>query len=290
MSYSLGKFADRIGNLGRPLPDPFPIYGDPTRRYKFRYGEVSMLAGKPGSFKSITALNWLAGWAGNGLGIMYFSADSGEAIVASRMTSIITGRSAEEIDRRFSMRENLDEFSGQLDWLDRLVMFEYRQFDIDKIVKRIRGYSDIHGRSPDVIFVDNLINFVDRPDDYGDMIVLLRELDAVAREYKSHICVLHHAKFGEKKKDEDIGRAPADHEIAGKVTQIPRIAFTSGAIGTQIQVACVKSTNGPQDPFAMNPMSFRIDDSLRVIDQNRMSNVPGLNQSNLHTGTYNGQR
>ena len=249
-----------------------------------------MLAGKPGSFKSITALNWLVHWAGNGLGVLYFSADSGEAIVASRLTSIVTGQSAEEIDRRFAHRENLGEFADQIQWLDRLVAFEYRQFDIDAIVKRIRGYSDVHGRSPDVIFVDNLINFVDRPDDYGDMIVLCRELDSVAREFKSHVCILHHAKFNEKKKDEDPGRAPADHEIAGKVTQIPRIAFTSGAMGMNVNVACVKHTNGPQDPYAMNPMSFRIGPDLRVHDTNRLSNTPGLSQQNLYAGTYNGQR
>src|ERR1035438_3939122 len=53
--YSLRKFNGRTGNIGQALPDVFPSFA--LARITFRQGATSMIAGPPGSFKSVTALN-----------------------------------------------------------------------------------------------------------------------------------------------------------------------------------------------------------------------------------------
>jgi KaiC/GvpD/RAD55 family RecA-like ATPase len=220
-----------------------------------------MIAGKPGSYKSVLALNMLLFWANQGLEILHFSADSDEQTVLRRVSSIITGDDAEDVEKAF-IANDAARYANSLGPVE-YVRFVYRQMEMEAIYNQVECFESMYGAYPNIIFFDNLIDFVERPDDWGGMLLFTKDVDALARETKSHVVILHHAK---RREDQDMGKAPADWEIQGKVTQIPRMVLTMGAVQDNVRIACVKNTNGPQDPQAYNPVRFRVRNSLQMID------------------------
>lgn len=222
-----------------------------------------MLAGKPGAGKSIFALNMLDRWARENVPIMYFSADSDEYTVARRLGGIISGLPTDRIEQ-LKPRELgaiLD-----VDYL-RHIRFEYRTQSRDEtaadfIAERMAAYEQMYGAFPSVVFVDNLINYSPSSQDWGAMIDLLNELNSLALETMSHICVLHHASRGYGNSSDPV---PVQ-AIQGKVDQIPRLVLTIAASGNMRAVACVKNTNGPQHPDADKFMQFEVEPSLFMRD------------------------
>jgi RecA-family ATPase len=258
--FSLAKFHTRAGNIGKPLPTPFDVFD--FEGIRFRHGATSMIAGQPGSFKSVFALNMLVRWARMDETALYFSADSDEFTVARRCTGILTDIDQTVIESGLSR--------GQADYIESLkalntARFEYRAMDIDKVAERLASYEQVYGEYPSVVFVDNLINYAESATDWGEMIDFIRELDALARETRSHICVLHHASEGGVKAGQPVPR----RDIQGKVTQLPRLVLTTASEGPHLMVSCVKNTNGPQYPNADHWMDFVIRPSLQVEENER---------------------
>lgn len=262
--YSPHKFAQRIGNTGSPLPDPFASLS--AYQVHFRYGALSLVAGTPGSYKSVFALNMVVAWAKAGIGSLYFSADSDEFTVCKRLAGIVTGDSIGLVEKRMMAGER-QPYEAALRKLHG-VEFEYKQMDMHGIACHVKSYEAIYGGYPDAIFIDNLIDFADAPDDWGSMLVMLKDLDQLAKEVKAHICVLHHARLrGSSAKgasSAEPGRPPADWEIQGRLTQIPRLALTLAADGTSLRAAFVKNTNGPQFRDGSVSVGFQVLSSMRI--------------------------
>lgn len=259
--YSVAKFANRSGFLGVPLPPPFNSFE--LENIKFRYGATSMIAGKPGAGKSLFAMNMLTYWAQQGLPCMYFAADSDEEEVASRLAAMVAGVSFETVDTDFANRkyaayvEALQAFSK--------VRFEYKPMTLDKIAEKMHAYEQVAGEYPAVVFVDNLINFVESSDDYGGMINFLNEVGKLAHDTRSHFCTLHHASESWGTPGSPVPSAA----VQGKVTQIPRLALTVAKEANWLKVACVKNRNGPSYPAANKWMDFTLEYDLTVTDNYR---------------------
>jgi hypothetical protein len=264
--YRLRKFSGRVGQIGKPLPTPFKTFGD--NRVTFRHGATSMIAGAPGSFKSVLALNMAAYWANHGLTGMYFSADSDEMTVSRRISGILTGDPIERIEAAM-IKGDRAPYIKSLSCMDD-IQFEYEQLDMDGITTRLQSHEAVYGAFPDVIWIDNLIDFVDAPDDWGGMLQMIKDLDALSREIKAHICILHHAKLrggGDNRKKPDpseADRPPADWEIQGRVTQIPRLVLSVKESGMCLNVACIKNTNGPMQRDGSKYMEFQVKQSMQV--------------------------
>jgi hypothetical protein len=262
--YSLRKFAGRTGNIGQPLPE---IYDTMTRaKIKFRHGGTSLIAGAPGSFKSVLALNMLAKWAPQDVSGLYFSMDSDEFTVAKRLGGILSGDSSEQFEKNVQ-EGNAYKYVEPLSVLNNC-QFVYHNVDMESITNYVKAFEAIHGEFPGVIFVDNLINTVDDPTDWGGMIRMILDLDSLARETKSHICVLHHAS--ESWAEKNPGLPPPSAYIQGKVNQIPRMVLTVAATPMlELNVAVVKNTNGPMDASAKNYRTFFVDESMKVNESAR---------------------
>jgi len=264
--YRLRKFSGRVGEIGKPLPNPFKTFGD--NRVLFRRGGTSMLAGAPGSFKSVLALNMVAYWANHSVTGVYFSADSDELTVSRRMAGILTGDPIERVEAAM-LRGDREQYINTLACLDD-IQFEYNQLDMDGITTRLQSHEAVYGAWPDVVCIDNLIDFVESPDDWGGLLQMIKDLDALSREIKAHICILHHAKLrggGDSRKKPDPGelnRPPADWEIQGRVTQIPRLVLSVKESGMRLNVATIKNTNGPMCRDGSKYMEFEVAQSMRV--------------------------
>ena len=268
--YSPYKFADRIGNIGEPLPDLFKSLS--CAKAVFRRGATSMIAGTPGSYKSILALNMVTRWARQGTRSLYFCADSDEATVVTRLSGIITGENFSTIERRM-IAGNHERYTSRLsDALRLKAEFEYeRMLGMEELVLHVESYKAVYGGYPDVIFLDNLIDYVSSYLAFEEMQALIGELDALAKMTSSHVCILHHAKLKDdfQKKDDTRGRGwpPADWEIAGRLTQKPRMILTIAAQNSAVKVSVIKNSLGPQTPDASTVYDFAVYDSMQMVDR-----------------------
>lgn len=262
--YTPKRFVNRVGNIGQRLPDPFPELGHEGAH--FRRGNTSMVAGIPGSFKSIWALNAVNTWAKQRISTLYLSADGDEFTVVRRLAGIITGDNADVVESRMT-RNDTERYERALSTLDG-VEFEYEQFDFEEIVTHVKSYEAAYGAYPDVIVLDNLIDFVSSPFAFDEMLVLIKELDSLAKEVKSHVMILHHAKLTSPnpnaKNPPPMGKPPADHEISGKVTQLPTLVLTMAAAGLTLNVANVKNRNGKQYRDASHWTEFVVMQNMQV--------------------------
>jgi AAA domain len=268
--YSPHRFGYRIGNIGQPLASPFKQLE--VNRAFFRRGATSLIAGTPGSFKTVFALNLLKEWAGHGVSSLYFAADSDEVTVVNRLSGIITGSSVETIERKMMQGSRTEYESALKRHLATFAEFEYDQMDAEDVVLHVKSYEQVYGGYPDVIFIDNLIDFVDSPTDYGGMLEFIRDMDALAKEIKAHICILHHAKLRDNKADSDNDakdpmQPPADWEVQGRITQLSRLVLTITSVGLNVNVACVKNTHGPQTRDASRVFGFTVYPSMKVKDR-----------------------
>lgn len=243
---TVGRAIKRAGVTGEPLPAIYPSLTEAG--VKFRRGGTSMVAGPPGAFKSTFALNALTRWAQdpNFVGL-YISADSDEHTVGKRCAAILSGDPTDTVEK--TIRNG--GYTQQLGTLA-YIHWEFRALDIKQMDERMAAIKKMHGKFPDLIVVDNLMNVVDNPTDYGGQMLMCRDLDAVARAAASHVMILHHTHEDAQNKNAP-QRPQAVWEIHGKVNQFPRLILTLAAQQNQdhteahLMVACVKNTNGPAD-------------------------------------------
>ena len=217
------------------------------------------------------ALNMLCSWANHGVSSLYFAADSDEVTVVNRLSGILTGTNVETVERRMMEGKRADYENALRNKLAGRAEFEYEQMDFDDIVRHAKSYEAVYGGYPDVIFLDNLIDFVDSPTDFGGMLELIRDMDGLAKEIKSHICILHHAKLRDNKandkgedSEKDPMQPPADWEVQGRITQLSRLVLTICAVNLSVNMSVVKNTNGPQTRDASRVFGFDVYGSMQV--------------------------
>jgi KaiC/GvpD/RAD55 family RecA-like ATPase len=272
--YSPDKFAGRIGRIGKPLPTPFPVFD--KEGISFRQGSTSMIAGMPGSFKSLLGLNLAVKWFHSGKSVMYFSADSDEATVVKRLSSMITGDDASVVEEAFCFETERELIVKTMRYADALksvrdIKFSYSSVDLRDVSYELESFATVYGDYPDVVFIDNLIDFAETPNDWGALLLFTRELNNMSRETKSHFCILHHARLD---KDHDAGLPPADWMIQGRLTQEPAVVLTIGAAGGSLQLACVKNRFGEKYPDASHHNAFNVEPSLRVVQRSEAMTMP----------------
>jgi KaiC/GvpD/RAD55 family RecA-like ATPase len=270
---TLRKFASRSGDTGKPLPALYSSWE--KNQVDFRRGATSMIAGTPGSYKSVLALNMVAQWALKGHGILYFSADSDESVVARRMAGILTGDRASDIEAR--IQEDPSHYEGALARLGDLRFAYDSRLTVDGVKNYLAAWETVYGEYPEIVVVDNLINFAEYPDDWAAMLAVIREMDDIARETGAHVLILHHAKTrsSDGKDGWKEGWPPADWEVSGKVTQLSRLVLTLAAVDTDLYWSVVKNTNGPMDRQAKVRHGFVVEESLRVKDTGYRSSRKG---------------
>jgi AAA domain-containing protein len=260
--YTLSKLASRTGMIGKPLPEPCGFYTWTPAGVQFRRGATSMIAGVPGSFKSILALNMAAYWAAKkSMSVLYFSADSDEYTVGRRVAGIVTGQSQEIVESNMEVDPHY--YDNELASLGD-IEFVYDQMGVEGVKDYIEAFEMVYGAYPEVAFIDNLIDFADSPDDWAGMLLFIRAMDALARKTKTHICILHHAKI--RTENKRAGWPPGDWEISGKVTQLSRLVVTVAAEDRRLYWAPVKNSNGPMDREANMRYGFFVQESMRVKD------------------------
>jgi hypothetical protein len=229
-----------------------------------------MIAGWPGAFKSTLALNFLTRWAmKDDFVALYVAADSDEHTFGKRCAAIMSGDPMTKIDPLPTEADpnpynplragDYDQYLRQLS----NVHCEWRALTIGQIEERMHAIKQMHGKTPDLVIVDNLMNMVDNPTDYSGQMTWCRNLDDLAKSAQCHVMILHHTHESSQDKEEPAEPQPR-WEIHGKVSQFPRLILTLATGGSNsreayLMIACVKNTVGPDDRTGRTYTGYIID-------------------------------
>jgi hypothetical protein len=183
------------GRKSTTLAPALPIFLAPLSNYVcFRRGQFSILAGSPGTGKSVVATNIAI--QSPLVPTLFFSADSDEFTVRMRALAISTGAKLDDVEKNTKDSTWVEHYNNDVlpsinhvDWCFR------SDIDLDFIVKRINAYGEIRGEAPHLVVVDNLTNSVnDTDNEYSELRTTCRDLQVIARETGAHILALHHVK------------------------------------------------------------------------------------------------
>lgn len=251
LARSLGKAHGQYAPA--PLPDTLPFLGDSKYSVRFRRGQLSMIAGAPGSGKTLIA-QWQA--IRGQVPALFFSADTDEVLMANRSAAMLTGYQHQQVDGAQEpaltyFAEQLHQNTGHVTW----------NFEVDHNLKSISdtilGAAMMFGEWPHLIVFDVLMSFQSGGGEWGAMNEFLLHCKTVAQETNAHVMVLHHVIGSWTDKAE----APPRSALINKVDAMPALILTVGAdheMGT-LQVGVVKNRNGPGDPQAKNPILAGVD-------------------------------
>lgn len=231
-----------------PLPSVFASWTD--RKIRFYPKNLHMIAGKPGSYKTMLALNAIVNM---GLPTLGFSNDSDDLTVASRLLGIQTGQETEKLEEWINSNP---EAAGTA-----LKAFDYLSWNflpnptLDDIWLETYAFHEANGCWPKVILIDILKNV---GGEFGDEWSALREVMlqslVLARETEAAVILVHHATDGARTKP-----VPTRADVLGKIGALPAVMVNVGMDDAgDIWVAGVKVRKAKSDPDAKNPFRMSV--------------------------------
>jgi len=240
-----------------PLPAPFASWAD--RGIRFYPKNVHMIAGRPGSFKTMLALNAIVNM---GLPTLGFSNDSDDLTVASRLLAMTSGKTSEAMEEWIS--------SAPQDAAQALARFDHIQWNfqvplhLDDVWLELYAYHEVNGLWPKVILIDILKNVVlDGLDEWGALREVMMQSLAIARETEAAVILVHHCTDGAKGYP-----VPSRVDVLGKISGLPAVMVNVGMDNEGgMWAAGVKVRKAKSDPDAKNPFRMSVDPATsRVTD------------------------
>ena len=256
---SLARSIRRPDKGGEPLPTVYRTFD--AAGVLFRRGEVTMVAAPPGAGKSSLGVD-VAFKAK--VPTLYFSADSTELTMASRLASTITGRYLFDVEQEI-LRD--PQWAGELLRSADHIRWSFDSSPaFDDIGLEVEAFEEVWGEPPWLVVVDNV---TDVQDDGGDEFSALRYtmkgLKFLARSSNAAVLALHHTSEAVENRP-----CPPRKAIHGKISQMPALILTIGpSDGLYMPVACVKNRQGPADITGQTAMYLQFDPSVM-----RLGDVP----------------
>lgn len=174
---------------------------------------------------------------------LYFSADSTELTMATRLGATLTGRYLFDVEQQIL---------ADPEWASRLLKGNADHIrwswesspTFEEIGLEVEAFEEVWGEPPHLIVVDNLMDVADEGgDEFSVLRSTMKGIKYVARQTNAAMLVLHHTSEAVEGKP-----CPPRSAIHGKVAQIPAVILT---IGDERQgfmpIACVKNRQGKAD-------------------------------------------
>lgn len=226
-----------------------------------RAGELVMIAGRPGSMKSMFALWLVHNW---GLDTLYLSADMSGFQASSRLASHLTQRTVDEIEMDFT-RGEADYAIEALE--ESNIRFSFRSpIRWEEVTDEINAWVTLHNRYPECIVVDNLMDIDGGEADYQAQMFAMQVLSDLSSETGASVVILHHATEGGWSEGTKPHLPVARREIKNKLGEKPELTLTVSVNGgamlnglLDFHVAVVKQRMGRSDPSAQDYLTFSVD-------------------------------
>lgn len=227
----------------------------------FRRGSISMIAGPPGSMKTILAAN-IVRKMGPDVPTLYHSSDSDDFTMASRALSMLTGRSNDEAEEMV-MAQSLEAYKA-------LQGFEHVRWSfrssptLDHMYREAEAFREIKGTYPHHTVIDIMMDIDYEGAGEQNYWALMAELKDMARDQQTAITVVHHTSESAKG-----GSPPPRAAIMGKANQLPTLILTlwGDSHAGKLDVATVKNRFGPQDAMGNNFFSMKAEPGICFIEE-----------------------
>lgn len=263
---TLHRSVSRGVAAGEPLPAPWPIMQQ--QRALIRRGGLSMVAGPPGSMKTMFLLNVVRNM--DGIPTLYLSSDSDDHTMASRVLSMLAGEPSEETEKWLKTRK--DHASKLLKDMQHVKWCFDAAPTIERIWSEMDAAAEVTGQYPPLTVLDILMDV-----DYDGVSEqnywrLMAELKIIARETQTALVIAHHTS--ESVKGEP---CPPRSAIMGKANQLPVLILTLAAdpLSGILQFAVVKNRYGPGDITGRTAHQLKVvGDLCRIESAPQQADVP----------------
>jgi hypothetical protein len=201
-----------------------------------------MIAGPPGSMKTILTLNMVEKIA---CPTLYFSSDSDDFTMASRVLAMKTGETTEQTEEW--TRTNVIHAQKILRSFDFVRWSFHSAPTLDHMELEADAYAEVNGEYPHLVVIDIMMDVDFEGAGEQNYWALMAELKVLARKWMSAVLIVHHTSEAVKGEP-----CPPRSAIMGKANQLPALILTlngnSIAVDSYLEVAVVKNRFGPQDP------------------------------------------
>lgn len=238
-----------------PLPAPFkPFHESGALFYR---GALSVLAGPPGSGKTISALNFVNQIA---VPTLYISNDSTHYTIINRVFSMLTGQD-------MSVGSKIIEANPELA-SRRLAKWSHVRWDfssapdVEEIVHHGEAFRELYGEYPHLTVVDILMNVEHEGVAEQNYWRLMPALKEVASEQKTAMLAVHHTSEAAK-----CDPCPPKSAIMGKANQLPELIITQVMQNDKMLYAVVKNRNGRSDESGRTFFSLPVNASQFLITE-----------------------
>lgn len=236
---------------GRELPRVPALNALYMKGVRPRHGEVVMVAGRSGTQKSGFALWWTASM---NIPTLYFSADMSPFTASSRLASMATGDTTEEVETGMaaggeSRQRYMDALEGSQ------ITFSFGSpITWEQIDQELEAYVELWDAYPQVIVADNLMDFDGAESDYTEQMTVISNATEMARATGATVILLHHASDKSWSAQSDPWSPPSRDQIKNGLSEKPELSLTVALDPNSLEykIACVKQRMGPSDPTARN--------------------------------------
>lgn len=267
----------KTGTVGQePLPSPFPSWEREGMR--LRRNSLHLWAGPSASFKTMVILNAVMNMR---VPTLFFSTDSDESTIASRMLGVLTQTPIEATESWLRPgSEHLARASELLTEYDFIRWGFAPNPTLDSVWHATYAYATMEGVWPQQIVIDIASDVSHDSGSKGDnewgvLKDLMRQGKVLARETGAAVHMVHHVTDGWRPTAER--PVPSRGDVLGKLSALPvlMVNFAPGGEG-EILAAPVKNRFAKCDPTGRTYIRMRVDPATGVVGDW----VPGLSQRN----------
>lgn len=249
-------------SAGEPLPAPWPVFDQ--KKITFRRSSMQMIAGPPGSMKTVMMLN-IVDRMGPVVPTLYHSSDSDDFTMATRVLSMKTGLTTEESEEIIMNGEHAQ--SDALRSFGHVKWSFHAAPTLEHMWREAEAFREVHGTYPHHTVIDILMDVDYEGAGEQNYWALMAELKVMARDQQTSLTIVHHTSEAAKG-----GTPPPRSAIMGKANQLPTTIITlwGDAHNESIDVAVVKNRFGPQDAMAKKFFRMKAQPAICHIEEDEL--------------------
>lgn len=259
MGKTLHRSVARGVSAGEPLPVPYSIFE--AKKISFRRGSIQMIAGPPGSMKTVLMLNIVKAM-GSKVPTLYHSSDSDDFTMATRAVAMQTGMTTDEAELLVLTNPKLAQ--AALKEMSYVKWNFHAAPTLEQMWYEADAYREIYGEYPHHTIVDILMDVDYEGAGEQNYWALMSEFKVMAREQNTSLTIVHHTSESAKG-----GAPPPRSAIMGKANQLPTTILTlwGDSVKETLDVAVVKNRFGPQDAMGKKYFTMRAQPGICHIEE-----------------------
>lgn len=228
---------------------------------------MQMIAGPPGSMKTVLMLN-IVDRMGPNVPTLYHSSDSDDFTMATRVHSMVTGKSTEESELEIMLTPEL--VAPALRKFSHVKWSFHAAPTLEHMWKEAEAFREVHGTYPHHTVIDILMDVDYEGASEQNYWALMAELKVLSRDQQTALTIVHHTSESAKG-----GTPPPRSAIMGKANQLPTCILTlwGDAHNGTLDVAVVKNRFGPQDAMAKKFFRMKADPSICHIEEDELGEM-----------------